>query len=137
MSIKTMPLEGETAPSWWGCLCACVFVPARTDLGVKLFKLAPPFSIPSISDLFSQGIPCYPGIPFLLLGESLPPLLFPPGTVHGDFPSLGNSLFVCSCQGPKCPNSGSLMAMGSGGNKKTGALTFWVGMYPMAGRKFM
>jgi hypothetical protein len=23
-SIKTMPLEGETAPSWWGCLCACV-----------------------------------------------------------------------------------------------------------------
>jgi hypothetical protein len=23
-SIKTMPLEGETAPSWWECLCACV-----------------------------------------------------------------------------------------------------------------
>jgi len=23
-SIKTMPLEGETAPSLWGCLCACV-----------------------------------------------------------------------------------------------------------------
>jgi len=23
-SIKTMPLEVETAPSWWGCLCACV-----------------------------------------------------------------------------------------------------------------
>ena len=23
-SIKTMPLEGETAPSWWGCLGACV-----------------------------------------------------------------------------------------------------------------
>ncbi len=23
-SIKTMPLEGETTPSWWGCLCACV-----------------------------------------------------------------------------------------------------------------
>jgi hypothetical protein len=23
-SIKTMPMEGETAPSWWGCLCACV-----------------------------------------------------------------------------------------------------------------
>ena len=23
-SIKPMPLEGETAPSWWGCLCACV-----------------------------------------------------------------------------------------------------------------
>ena len=23
-SIKTMVLEGETAPSWWGCLCACV-----------------------------------------------------------------------------------------------------------------
>jgi hypothetical protein len=23
-SIKTMALEGETAPSWWGCLCACV-----------------------------------------------------------------------------------------------------------------
>jgi hypothetical protein len=23
-SIKTMPLEGETGPSWWGCLCACV-----------------------------------------------------------------------------------------------------------------
>jgi hypothetical protein len=22
-SIKTMAL-GETAPSWWGCLCACV-----------------------------------------------------------------------------------------------------------------
>ena len=21
-SIKTMALEGETAPSWWGCLCA-------------------------------------------------------------------------------------------------------------------
>jgi hypothetical protein len=24
LSIKTMPLEGETAPSWWGCLCACL-----------------------------------------------------------------------------------------------------------------
>jgi hypothetical protein len=23
-SIKTMALEGETALSWWGCLCACV-----------------------------------------------------------------------------------------------------------------
>jgi len=23
-SIKTMALEGETAPSWWGCLCDCV-----------------------------------------------------------------------------------------------------------------
>ena len=23
-SIKTMPLEGKTAPSWWGCLCPCV-----------------------------------------------------------------------------------------------------------------
>ena len=23
-SIKTMVLEGETAPSWWKCLCACV-----------------------------------------------------------------------------------------------------------------
>ena len=23
LSIKTMPLERETAPSWWGCLCAC------------------------------------------------------------------------------------------------------------------
>jgi hypothetical protein len=23
-SIKTMPLEEETASSWWGCLCACV-----------------------------------------------------------------------------------------------------------------
>jgi hypothetical protein len=23
-SFKTMVLEGETAPSWWGCLCACV-----------------------------------------------------------------------------------------------------------------
>jgi hypothetical protein len=23
-SMKTMALEGETAPSWWGCLCACV-----------------------------------------------------------------------------------------------------------------
>ncbi len=21
---KTMLLEGQTAPSWWGCLCACV-----------------------------------------------------------------------------------------------------------------
>ena len=44
-SIKTMALEGETAPSRWGCLCACVlaskklserefFVPARTDVAV-------------------------------------------------------------------------------------------------------
>jgi hypothetical protein len=23
LSIKTMPLEGKTAPSWWGCLCSC------------------------------------------------------------------------------------------------------------------
>jgi len=23
-SIKTMALDGETALSWWGCLCACV-----------------------------------------------------------------------------------------------------------------
>jgi len=23
-SIKTKGLEGETAPSWWGCLCTCV-----------------------------------------------------------------------------------------------------------------
>jgi hypothetical protein len=48
-SIKTMPLEGETAPSWWGCLCACVqlatrlpigsfFILARMDLGVTLLS---------------------------------------------------------------------------------------------------
>ena len=24
LSIKTTPLEGEMAPSWWRCLCACV-----------------------------------------------------------------------------------------------------------------
>ena len=24
LSIKTLPLEGEMAPSWWGCLCASV-----------------------------------------------------------------------------------------------------------------
>jgi len=24
LSIKTMPLEGKTAPPWWECLCACV-----------------------------------------------------------------------------------------------------------------
>jgi len=24
LSIKTMPLEGKMAPSWWGCLCPCV-----------------------------------------------------------------------------------------------------------------
>jgi hypothetical protein len=24
LSIKTMPLEGKTAPSWWGCFCACI-----------------------------------------------------------------------------------------------------------------
>ena len=23
-AVKTMLLEGEMAPSWWGCLCACV-----------------------------------------------------------------------------------------------------------------
>ena len=23
-SIKILPLEGEMAPSWWGCLCASV-----------------------------------------------------------------------------------------------------------------
>ena len=44
-----MPLEVETASPWWGCLCACslasqkpserkFFVPARTDLGVKLLN---------------------------------------------------------------------------------------------------
>ncbi len=32
-----MPLERKTAPSWSGCLCE-VFVPAGTDLGVKLLK---------------------------------------------------------------------------------------------------
>jgi hypothetical protein len=51
-SIKTMPLEGETAPSWWGCLCAVcfagkkssereLFVPAGTHLGVKLLMPMP------------------------------------------------------------------------------------------------
>jgi hypothetical protein len=42
-----MPLERQTAPSWWGCLCATVcfasqkpserenFVPARTDSAAK------------------------------------------------------------------------------------------------------
>jgi hypothetical protein len=41
-SIKTMPLERQTTPSWWGCLCAvgfasqkpskqeCLFPPERT-----------------------------------------------------------------------------------------------------------
>ena len=24
LSVKTTPLEGETTPSWWRCLCACV-----------------------------------------------------------------------------------------------------------------
>jgi len=48
-SIKTMPLEGKMAPSWWGCLCdVCfaskkpseweIFIPARTDLGFKLLS---------------------------------------------------------------------------------------------------
>jgi len=23
-SMKTMALDGDTAPSWWWCLCACV-----------------------------------------------------------------------------------------------------------------
>ncbi len=43
--IKTMPLERQAAPSWWGCLCAMCFtskkppeqeffVCARTDLAV-------------------------------------------------------------------------------------------------------
>ena len=44
-----MPLEGGTAPSWWGCLCACVqlatrlpigsfFILARMGLGVTLLS---------------------------------------------------------------------------------------------------
>ena len=32
-SIKTMPLEGETAPSWWGCLCSCA------ELAKSLFRV--------------------------------------------------------------------------------------------------
>jgi hypothetical protein len=30
-SIKTMALEGETAPSWWGCLCACGKKPSEGE----------------------------------------------------------------------------------------------------------
>ena len=26
LSIKTMPLEGKTAQSWWGCMCLCVLL---------------------------------------------------------------------------------------------------------------
>jgi len=53
-SIKTMALEGETAPSWWWCLCAVCFrcftskkpsereffVPAGTDLAANLLTSA-------------------------------------------------------------------------------------------------
>jgi hypothetical protein len=46
-SMETMVLEGETAPSWWGCLCDVCFasikssereflVPAGTHLGVRV-----------------------------------------------------------------------------------------------------
>ncbi len=48
-TIETMPLERQTAPSWWVCLCAVCFaskkpseweffVPAGNDLAVKLFN---------------------------------------------------------------------------------------------------
>ena len=51
-SIKTMPLEGQTAPSWWWCLWAVCFscfaskkpseweffIPAKTDLAIKLLS---------------------------------------------------------------------------------------------------
>jgi hypothetical protein len=46
--LKTMPLERQLAPSWWGCLCAVCFasqkhskreffVSNRMNLAVKLF----------------------------------------------------------------------------------------------------
>ncbi len=46
-TIETMPLKRQTAPSWWGCLCAVCFAskkpseweflnPAGLDLTVKL-----------------------------------------------------------------------------------------------------
>ena len=36
-SIKTMVLEGETDPSWWGCLCACVLLAKILLSGSVLF----------------------------------------------------------------------------------------------------
>ena len=53
LSNKTMPLERQTTPSWWWCLWAVcfrcftskkpseweIFVPAKTDLAVKLLKI--------------------------------------------------------------------------------------------------
>ena len=65
-------------------------------------KIAPRarLCIPNFGSLFldpcSPGIPRLKelGIPFLLLRESCSLFLSPPGTVFGEFPSLGNSLFV-------------------------------------------
>jgi hypothetical protein len=48
-SIKSMPLEGETAPSWWRCFCVCVqlaktfpsgtvFRSCQNGLGVEAVK---------------------------------------------------------------------------------------------------
>jgi hypothetical protein len=63
LSNKTMPLEGQTAPSWWWCLWAVCFrcfaskkpsereffVPAGMDLAVKLLTEESVAQLPSTS----------------------------------------------------------------------------------------
>jgi hypothetical protein len=69
----------------------------RSELGCAFLFLVPLFSGPP-----SQGIPCSPGTPLRFLGKHRPHSLNPPaGRVPGDFPLLGNSVFVRSRQVPQ------------------------------------
>ena len=80
---KTMPLEGKTAPSWWGCLCPVlswpkafrvgVFYPAGMDLAVKLLNnISSTIEIANLSkDLSKLQAPHLP--PWTLPWTSLPP----------------------------------------------------------------
>ena len=68
----------------------------------------------------------------ILTGESSSPFLKSPRSVPGEFLSWGILFLYVPA---KCPNSGSLMAMGSGGNRKKWG-SYFLGRYvPHGGKK--
>ena len=81
-----------------------------------------PFLVPLFSGPTFPRNSLFPGILFRFLGESLSSFPYSTRDSSWGIPFLGEFLFCTFL--PKCPNSGSLMAVGSGENKKPALILF-------------
>jgi len=78
LSIITMPLDGKTAPSWWGCLCDVCFAskkssdwefffPVGTHFGVKLLTALPLWVQRICTHLFNEFLASFITFPNFVL----------------------------------------------------------------------